>query len=55
VRIAELLERAAAAGGRVHAPAGVPSVPAPLELPADVVEFYRRCGGVDLFPGADYC
>ncbi len=37
---------------QVLLPTGIPSVGLPL--PSDVEEFYRLCGGIALFRGADY-
>jgi len=39
---------------RVLPPSGVPALATGYVLPDDVCEFYRRCGGVDLFTGSDY-
>jgi hypothetical protein len=53
--VIELIERAARSDRcAVHPPAGTPSVPAQFQLPDDLADFYRRCGGADLFLEGDY-
>lgn len=38
----------------VEPPAGIPELPAGFALPEDLLEFYRHCGGMDLFPHEDW-
>lgn len=38
----------------VEPPAGIPALPAGFALPEDLLEFYRNCGGIDLFPHEDW-
>lgn len=35
-------------------PKGVPKVKDPYVLPADMMEFYKLCGGIKFFEGSDY-
>ena len=39
---------------RVLPPQGVPVVGGGLGVPADVAEFYERCGGVDLYGNSEF-
>jgi hypothetical protein len=53
--IAELLARIADTPRcTVAAPAGTPDLGSGLVLPADLRDFYSRCGGVTLFSGAPF-
>lgn len=53
--VTALVERCASSDRcRVHPPGGTPVVPPGLVLPPDLAEFYRHCGGVDLFVDGDY-
>ncbi|GAM12377.1 unknown [Mesobacillus selenatarsenatis SF-1] len=38
----------------VHPPTGIPDVEKGHTLPSDLKEFYKICGGIDLFVGCDY-
>lgn len=38
----------------VYQPSGMISLPNGLEVPDDLVEFYKICGGISLFEGAPY-
>jgi antitoxin YokJ len=38
----------------VHPVAGIPSLPPGVELPADLLGFYRKCGGLEFFQSSDY-
>jgi hypothetical protein len=51
----ELIEHARAAPDcAVYPAAGLPRLPQGLELPSDLSDFYRACGGIDLFQSSRY-
>src|SRR5215472_6081966 len=53
--VSDLIERARATPGCVVYPAGeTPNLPPGIELPPDLSDFYRICGGIDLFHNSDY-
>jgi antitoxin YokJ len=55
VDIREAIEAIAASPDcRLYEPVGVPAVPDGFALPCDLVEFYQRCGGAELYPARDY-
>jgi hypothetical protein len=55
VGMPDVLRRIAATPGcTVAASEGLPVVADPLRLPADLVAFYRWCGGVTLYEGSDH-
>lgn len=53
--VSELIERVRTTPGcAVRPAAGFPDLPRGIGLPPDLYDFYRACGGVDLFQGARY-
>lgn len=42
------------AGCVVYAPSGIPDIPNGYVLPPDILEFYRQCGGMELYPESSF-